>query len=122
MRRSCAVAIAAFAALAIAPQVNGWRAMNRWAAFLQTMAFRVGVLSQGGLSQPCRVKVLRRRVSFAATGLGQRSSDEFAVSLLEAISEERDAGTTGRLFHLFPVAVGTLSLYCLFLTCVLKSH
>lgn len=59
MRRSCAVAIAAFAALAIAPQV------------------------------------LRRRVSFAATGLGQRSSDEFAVSLLEAISEERDAGTTG---------------------------
>jgi hypothetical protein len=59
MRRSCAVALAGLAALAIAPQV------------------------------------FRRDTSFAVTGSGIRASDEFAVPLLEAISQERAVGTTG---------------------------
>jgi hypothetical protein len=59
MRRHCALALAALAALAIYPEVFG------------------------------------RGRSLSVMGAGTRSADEFAVPLLEAISQEREAGTTG---------------------------
>jgi hypothetical protein len=40
-------------------------------------------------------RVLAGGTSLAVQGSGVRTSDEFAVPLLEAISQERDAGTTG---------------------------